>query len=222
MVTDLRGISTDADYMQSGAIYRYSVRTLVAYGILWGLVISGGALLLLIALQQVLKTHSNYWVIAVAGGLLGFYIAAPIFWLRHRPTIEFEADGILVSPFFGAEFLTKWSDVVRVEEIRRQVAQTGGEVRFYLISSATRRIPFNTFYNDLPELLESINRKIAEYHIEVLRRDYRSAILSEAATKVSTREERVALRKDGVASRVQCLEVIPFGRIPQKIGKYNL
>jgi hypothetical protein len=182
-------------------VYRYSTRSIIGASIAWVIMFSGLSFFLVVSILQIARTGKDFGLLILIGVPLMFWIAAPIAWLRGRPTLAISADGIRVSQFGGRPYFVGWQEIQRIEDIRRVNVQTGKRLRFFCIVWRGGKIPFNQFYNNLPQLLAVLNEKIDAYGIEVLMRNYEP----DAIRRMTGTDSKI--RKTGVVSSLRCLEV---------------
>ncbi|MBS0470455.1 MAG: hypothetical protein JSR60_05245 [Proteobacteria bacterium] len=192
---------------QQAELHRYSIRTVLAFGFLWAVMLAGFGFALAITLLQYFRQAGTSIALP---GLFGIFIAiwtvVALTWLRNRPTLELGDDGVRVHQLGSRKFFLKWSDIQSLEDIRRFNIQTGRPLRSFEIRWASGVVKFDQFYSGFRRLIARLNDKIRMHNIPVVVRNYEPHALRETIRAASSRTEKKLLRERGLVSDAKCLE----------------
>lgn len=188
-------------------VHRYSVRTTVAFGLLWLIMLAGQAFGLFVTASQYLnRADTSFALPAMFALFVVLWLAVGLIWLRNRPTLELMAGGISISKCGSGRRFLRWADIQSIEEFKRFNVQTGRPLRFYEIHWHGGVVKFNQFYSHLPRLIARLNDEIRKHEIKVIIHDFEPRALRAALEASRTRAEKRRLRAQGLITNAMCLE----------------
>lgn len=188
--------------------YRYSVRTLLAFGYLWVVMQSGFVIALAITVIQYARQPDTSIALPAMFGIFNvFWVGIALIWIRDRPTLKLSEAGLRVSQFGSRNFPLKWCEIRSVEDIRRFNVQAGRPLRFFQICWVGGVIRFNQFYTQLPRLIARLNDEIRAHNIPVVIRNYEPHLLREAIDAANSPTEKKLLRDRGLITDTKSLEL---------------